>query len=129
MQKLMLKNTYPVFSQRVDKAASGFASLSEVMNRLKQRVGEHKVACLIGEFDHYAHTSALPDGQIDPSMIAAGNLIFCFGKELPQPQMLAVRPRTIGVAEYADHFIVSYMEAPMPAANEAMQQWVSELAA
>lgn len=129
MQKTLLKDVYPVFSLRLEKRADGLNSIDQVMQHLKRRIEDDQVACLIGEFDHLAHTKALPDGKVDPGMIAAGNLVFCFGKELPQPQMLAIRPRAIGVAEYDDHFVVSYMEAPMPAANQAMQQWVEGLAA
>ena len=129
MQKTLLKDIYPVFSLRLEKRAEGLNAIDQVLERLKHDIEEDEVARLIGEFDHLAHTKSLPGGKADPGMIAAANLVFCFGKELPQPQMLAIRPRAIGVAEYADHFVVSYMEAPMPAANEAMHKWVKALAA
>jgi hypothetical protein len=129
MKKTLLKDVYPVFSLRLDKRAGNLEVIDQVLERLKRDIEDDKVARLIGEFDHLAHTRSLPDGKADPGMLAAANLVFCFGKELPQPQMLAVRPRAIGVAEYLDYFVVSFMEAPMPAANEAMHKWVAGLAA
>lgn len=38
--------------------------------------------------------------------------------------MLAVRPRSIGIAETETGFIVSFMEAPMAIANDTMESWV-----
>lgn len=37
---------------------------------------------------------------------------------------MAVRPRSIGVVEQADRFVISYLEAPMPLANQAMAAWM-----
>jgi len=54
-------------------------------------------------------------------------VIFCFGFMLPGPQVLAVRPRAIGVADMGDRFVLSFMEAPMQPANEAMEAWVKGL--
>lgn len=67
----------------------------------------------IGVFDHYAHTQGI-GGEIDPDIKAAVDVIFCFGFALPNPQVLAVRPRSIGVADLGDRFVVSFLEAPMP---------------
>jgi hypothetical protein len=41
---------------------------------------------------------------------------------------MAVRPRSIGVVEKADRFVVPFLEAPMPLANAAMEGWVKALA-
>jgi hypothetical protein len=37
---------------------------------------------------------------------------------------MAVRPRSIGVVEKADRFVITFLEAPMPLANAAMDGWV-----
>jgi hypothetical protein len=42
---------------------------------------------------------------------------------LPNPQVLALRPRSIGVAETDRGFVITFMEAPMPVANAAMEDW------
>jgi hypothetical protein len=62
-----------------------------------------------------------------PDIVAAVDLIFCFGFALPDPQVLAVRPRSIGVADLGDRFVISFMEAPMKPANESMEAWVRGL--
>src|SRR5690554_4899904 len=80
-------------------------------------------ACFIATFDHLAHTRSLPEGEISPDILAAMNLVFCFGIKLPSPQVMAVRPRSIGVTELADRFVINFMEAPMPVANNAMEEW------
>ncbi|WP_414718902.1 DUF6858 family protein [Sulfuricella sp.] len=38
-----------------------------------------------------------------------------------------MRPRSIGVADLADRFVVSFLEAPMKPANESMKAWVKGL--
>ena len=57
------------------------------------------------------------------SNVGTGN---CFPKQ--QIIFLAVRPRSIGVAEMADSFVVSFLEAPNPEANAAMESWVKGIA-
>jgi hypothetical protein len=56
-------------------------------------------------------------------ILDAKNIVFCFGFTIPNPQVLGLRPRSIGVAETDDTFVVSFMEAPMPVANVAMETW------
>ena len=57
----------------------------------------------------------------------AKNIVFCFGAKLPDPKMLAVRPRSIGVCETDTHFVISFMEAPNLALTKIMIDWVEEL--
>lgn len=80
----------------------------------------------IGIFDHYAHTQGI-GGEIAAGIVGAVDVLFCFGFALPNPQVLAVRPRSIGVADMGDKFVASFLEAPMKPANEAMQAWVKDL--
>lgn len=37
---------------------------------------------------------------------------------------MAVRPRSIGIAETAEGLVISFMEAPMALANDAMEAWI-----
>ncbi|MDP3639231.1 MAG: hypothetical protein Q8R51_17805, partial [Azonexus sp.] len=66
-------------------------------------------------------------GPIVEGMTAAVDIIFCFGFAIPNPQMLAVRPRSIGIADMGDKFVISFMEAPMQPANQAMEAWTLAL--
>jgi hypothetical protein len=40
---------------------------------------------------------------------------------------MAVRPRSIGIADMGDRYVISFMDAPMKAANDAMQAWTLAL--
>ena len=127
MKQSLLQEKYPVYTLEIEKDETTYGYIDEIMDYLRGCIDGHKVAQHIGDFDHYAHTTALEGGQIQEGMTAAKNIVFCFGTALPRADMLAVRPRSIGVAEYADRFIISFLEAPMPLANEAMENWVKKI--
>jgi len=120
-----LQDKYPVHSSRVAKRP-GRASAAELVAELKRKIAAHGTARHIGDFDHFTHTRAL-GGEMPLGLIDARNVVFCFGPKIDDPKVLAVRPRAFGVAEFADHFVVSFMDAPAPAANEAMRQWLAAL--
>jgi hypothetical protein len=42
--------------------------------------------------------------------------------------MLAARPRSIGVCERKNDFVISFLEAPVPAINQKMEEWAKSLA-
>jgi hypothetical protein len=87
----------------------------------------HPVINFISTFDQYAHTKSLENGVINPDILDAKNIIFCFGVELPTAEVMAVRPRSIGVCEKANSYIVNFLEAPNESANENMQNIVKSL--
>lgn len=123
MKQSLVQETYPVFTLEVDKSETTFRSVDDILEFLKKKVETHRAATYIATFDHYAHTSSLKEGKIDSSIQDAKNIVFCFGFTLPNPQILGLRPRSIGVAETDDCFVISFMEAPMPVANVAMESW------
>ena len=127
MKQTLLQEKYPVFTLELDKNETGLGSVDEIIAWLKDRIDRHDVAEFIAVFDHYAHTLALPHGQIDQNILDAKNILFCFGITLPEPRVLAVRPRSIGVAETPSRFVITFMEAPMPVANAAMEAWAKSL--
>ena len=127
MKAITLMEKYPVFVLELNKDDTEFKDTNAIIAYLKEKIEAHPVATFISIFDHYSHTKSLQDGKIDPNIIDAKNIIFCFGKELPKAEVLAVRPRSIGVAEFNDKFIISFIEAPNPAANASMQEWVKGL--
>ena len=62
-----------------------------------------------------------------PGLVGAVDIVFCFGFAIPNPLVLAVRPRAIGIADLGERFVISFMEAPMVLANQAMRAWVMDL--
>lgn len=119
---------YPVFTFEVKKSETSYQNVDEILAYLKSQIEVHPIATYIGEFDHYSHTKSLPEGQIAPQIKDAKNIICCFGKALPKAEVLAVRPRSIGVAEMEESFVISFLEAPNPDANSAMEKWVKGIA-
>ena len=128
MKQITVMEKYPVFTLEIDKSETSYKNIDEVFTYFKEQIAIHPIATYIGEFDHYAHTSSLEEGQINDGIKDAKNLICCFGKVLPKPEILAVRPRAIGVAEMVDSFVVSFLEAPNPDANTAMEKWAKGIA-
>ena len=108
----------------LDKSGTTYKNVDEIISYFKDKVDAHQAAIMISIFDHYAHTKSLQDGSIEESILDAQDIVFCFGTALPNPQVLAVRPRPIGVAKLQDKFVISFMESPMPTANIAMEEWV-----
>ena len=128
MKQITVLEKYPVFTIEIDKNETSYRTIDEIFTYLRVQIEAHPVATYIGEFDHYAHTSSLAEGKINDEIKAAKNLLCCFGKVLPAPEVLAVRPRAIGVAEMEERFVISFLEAPNPDANQAMENWVKQIA-
>lgn len=126
MKQTLLQEKYPVFIAEISKQETACRNVDDIVAYLKARIADNHKIKFIGVFDHYEHTKNL-GGEINPDIKAAVDVIFCFGFMLPNPQVLAVRPRSIGVAELGDKFVLSFMEAPMQPANEAMEAWVKGL--
>ncbi|MFD2189395.1 DUF6858 family protein [Pistricoccus aurantiacus] len=127
MQHTLFMDKYPTRHLDLPKAETRFASVGEIIGFFRGKVEADPRACLIAEFDHYAHTRSLPEGEIAENIRAAKHLVFCFGLKLPNPLAMAPRPRSIGVCELEDRFVIAFLEAPNPAMNETMGEWVKAL--
>lgn len=123
MRQTLFQERYPVYTLEVEKHETTFDSVDEIIAYFKDRIDNHRTARYIATFDHYAHTKSLEGGMVSDDIRAAQNIVFCFGPQLPNAQVMALRPRSIGVTELADRFVINFMEAPMPAANIAMEEW------
>lgn len=128
MQFSNFMDTYPTFTFTLAKAGSRFTSVEEIIAELKAKISANPTACFIADFDHYAHTKSLPDGEIAEDISAAQSVVFCFGIKLPSAQAMAPRPRSLNVCELPDSFVVTFMQAPNPKMTEVMQEWVKALA-
>lgn len=126
MKQTLLQEKYPIFVAEIAKAETTFQTVDALVDYYKARIAENPKVQFIGVFDHYAHTKKI-GGEIAAGITAAVDIIFCFGFAIPNPQMLAVRPRSIGIADMGDKFVVSFMEAPMQPANQAMEAWTRSL--
>ena len=127
MTKTTLIDKYPLLSLNIEKKDTSFKNIPEILEYFKAKVEDDAIAKLIGIFNHYEHTQSLESGSVDPDILDAQNIVFCFGQKIPNALILAVRPRSIAIAEYQEKFVVSFMEAPMEPMTDKMESWVKEL--
>jgi hypothetical protein len=122
MKQLHFQEKYPITVVDVAKSETRFQTVVDIAEYFKSNIISTPHLSYIGTFDHYAHTRAF-GGEIGSGIQAAMNVLFCFGYSLPNPHVLAVRPRSVGIADLGDHFVISFMDAPMKPANDTMQSW------
>jgi hypothetical protein len=127
LKHTLLQETYPIYTLEIGREETGFDSVDAICAYFRRRIEAHRCAVFIAEFDHFAHTRSLPEGRIGEGILAAKNLVFCFGIALPEPRCLAMRPRSIGIAETERGFTIAFMETPMPVANALMEDWAKGL--
>lgn len=127
MKQTLLMEKYPVFDLDLPKSETSCASVDDILAALKARIDAHPKVAYIATFDHMSHTRSI-GGPIGEALQDARNIVFCFGLALPNAHVLAVRPRSIGVADLGDRFHISFMEPPMEAATTEMEAWCKALA-
>ena len=128
MIKTILMDKYPIFSLEINKNETTYKSVGEIITYLKGLVDSHPIATYIAIFDHYEHTSSMEDGEIAPEIKDAKNLVFCFGKQLPTTKILAVRPRSIGVCELENSFVIDFLEVPNEQLHVVIEDWAKSVA-
>lgn len=127
MKQKVFKEKYHIFEIEYKKDEISYKNVDEIISFLEEKIKKHPVISFISIFDHYTHTSNLENGIINENIIDAKNIVFCFGVELPTPEVLAVRPRSIGVCETKDSYVISFLEAPNETANEVMKTFIKAL--
>ncbi|MGM0623827.1 MAG: DUF6858 family protein [Campylobacterota bacterium] len=128
MKEMQFKEKYPIYTLEVNKSETSFQNIDAIFEFLIDKIQKHPVAKYIATFDHMAHTKSIR-GEAQEGMIDAKNLIFCFGKEIPTPKILAVRPRSIGIAEYEEYFDISILEVPNENLHNLLEDWIKEIVA
>jgi len=127
MKQQLLQKKIPVFTLQVDKSETRFRSAQAVTDHIKKLIDKHEISRFIAEFDHYSHTKGLDGGEIADGIIDARNVVFCFGAQLMETEMLAVRPCSIGIAETTTGFTLSFMHTPIAVVNDTMEIWVKSM--
>jgi biotin carboxyl carrier protein len=128
VEPFLFQDRYPARLRVYDKAQLRYRSLDELCEFLLDKIEKHPFARYIATFDHYAHTTGLREGVINPEITGAKIVIFCFGKKVADPKILAVRPRAIGICETNTQFIITFLEAPESAPTETIAQWIRGMA-
>ena len=126
MNKTVIAEKYLVNTKSIPKNRTIFTSVDEIEVFLKGKIEEHKIATYISTFDHYAHTKKI-GGMIPGDIKASINILCCFGMAIPNAEFMAIKPMSIAVVEKPDSFIFSFIEAPAPSVQEAMENWIKEI--
>ena len=127
MEQIAVMDKYPVFTKKIAKNETSFKTVDDIVAYLRERIEAHPIGIYIGIFDHYAYTSGLEVHEIADDIKDAKNVMCCFGDKLLVPELPAVRPRSFGVVETNDSFVVSFLQAPSPTANATMVEWVEDI--
>ena len=126
MKKTIFMDKYPVYTLELLKTELKQTSVKEIVEYFVEKIEAHPIAKNIAVFDHYTHTKEL-GGEIAAEIKDAQNVVFCFGAAIPNTKILAARPRSIGIAELEDKFIVEFIEAPNEKLHDLMEQWTKSL--
>lgn len=126
MTKTVFMDKYPVYTLSLQKSEVKYTHVLEIVNYFKAKIEAHPIAKFIAVFDHYEHTKSL-NGEIMEGLKDAQNIIFCFGSAIPNTKILAVRPRSIGICELEDSFIIEFIEAPKEEMHALMETWAKGL--
>jgi hypothetical protein len=126
MEHKMAMGKFPIFSLEIPKNSTKYATVSDIVSKLKEDIDNNPMVGFIGVFDHYNHTKGI-NGQIPNEIKDIQNIVFCFGPQVPNVDIIAVRPRSIGVTELSNSFVLNFLEAPGAMPNQVMAQWIKEL--
>ena len=126
MKKTIFIEKYPIYTLTLPKNEVEYINVSQIINYFKAKIDAHPIAKFIAIFDHYSHTQSL-NGIIMEGLKDAQNIIFCFGSAIPNTKIVALRPRSIGVCELEDTFVIEFMEAPKEEMQALMESWTKEL--
>jgi hypothetical protein len=123
MKQELFKDKYPIYTLEIAKNKT----MDELVEYFKTKIQNHPIAGFITLFDHYGYTTAKEEHNVAEGIVDVKNVIFCFGKEIANPKVPAVRPRSIAITEMQDSFIISFLEAPNEKLTLVMVDWVKEL--
>ncbi|RLA70999.1 MAG: hypothetical protein DRG24_06080 [Epsilonproteobacteria bacterium] len=127
MKQVIIQQQCPVNVEEIAFSETTYESVDEIINMLKAKIEADPHITYISTFDHYDHTACLPHGKIANGITAAKNLLFCFGPMIPNPYMMALKPRSMGITQTTDGFVIAFAEAPLPIANSTMSAWAQSI--
>ena len=125
MEKVIFKDKYPVYTMQILKKEYSH-NINNIVEYFKDQIEKHPSAQLINVFDNYAHTTRL-NGEINPDIKAAQNIIFCFGRSINDTKEVSLRPRSLSVCELEDRYIVEFVDPPKQTARDYIIGWCEGL--
>ncbi len=126
MQKIVFKDRYTIWKCEIEKNKIIYSDIEEIISYFKHKIKTHPFAKYLFLFDHYKHIKSI-NGKILPDVIDMKNIVFCYGPDILDIEIAALRPRSIGICELKDSYIIEFMQAPSDKAHESMVEWTKEL--
>ena len=126
MHKTIFMDKYPVYTLSLEKSEIKQKNVLEIIEYFRDKIEKHPIAKFIAVFDHHSHTKELKGSLMD-GLKDAQNFIFCFGSAIPNTKILAARPRSIGICEFENSFVVEFLEAPKEELHILMESWAKGL--
>lgn len=127
MKEVKLMGEYPVYQTELPKSKTSCKTIDDVIAKLREMMDASGLTVFIAIYDDYGRTHAI-NGPIGEGIEGAKELLFCFGESLPFPEALALRPRSIGIADMGDHFFITFLKSPEVYAMADVVLWVKALA-
>ena len=126
MEKILSKNRYPIYKKVILKLSTHRKNIEDIVTFLENQIKNDDLATYITTYNHYQDLKAKKSLIID-DIVEAKNIIFCFGSKLPNVEISAIRPRSFGIVETKDSFVISFLEAPGENGNKKMKKWVEQV--
>lgn len=126
MNKTVIAEKYLVNTITIPKNKTNFKTVIEIEEYIKEEINKDKIATYISTFDHFAHTKSI-GGMIPGDILASINVQCCFGMAIPSAEFMAIKPMSIAVVEKTESFVLSFIEAPAPSVQQAMESWVEAI--
>lgn len=127
MQQALLREDDPVCTIELEKSKMRHANMDALLAALKARVDAHPTAAYIATVDQESNLDARARQNAAVDYVASKLMVFSFEVDMPNPGVLVVRPRTVGVTEFADRFVINFIVVPTSMANDPMEDWVHAL--
>jgi hypothetical protein len=127
MQQKIINEKFPVYYQEIMKGSSPYGNIAEIIDALKAGLAKNPSSQVIAVFDLHDHVQKR-GGKIADGILGAQTLLFCVANAIPHADIVALRPRSIGVTEFADRFVLNFLEAPAQPVTDTMLALVDAVA-
>ena len=127
MQQKIINEKFPVYYQEIMKGSTPYRNIAEIIDALKAGLAKNPSSQIIAVFDLHDHVQKR-GGKIADSIFGAQTLLFCVANAIPHADIVALRPRSIGVTEFADRFVLNFLEVPAQPVTDAMLALVDAVA-
>ncbi len=119
MLQKVINEKFPIYYQEILKEKTTYRNIPEIIDALKAALAKNPSSQVIAVFDLHDHVQKR-GGKIADDILGAQTLVFCVANAIPYADIVALRPRSIGVTEFTDRFVLNFLEAPAQPVTDTM---------